>query len=243
MAQEPSQTTKRAAGKPAPKRIKTATTAYAVPAERLSDFVQAITETSLGSREARSGGYRVIVEPLNDAVEHMLHAAVRKKIATPVVLEQRPLGKAATSRGAGRAGIDPQAFEPGAKARALPRGLEIAERNLKAAGGAYDLAQVGQLSSISRQAIHKKVQEGALLAVPGPGNQRRYPAVQFTRGGTLPGLRDALTALGSKNAWYKLNWLVIPDPRIGNRAPAQLLVAGDVAAAVAAARSQGEQGR
>jgi hypothetical protein len=120
--------------------------------------------------------------------------------------------------------------------------VEIARGDLRSAGGTYDLAQVELLLNISRQAIDKRVKEGALLAVPGPGNRRRYPTAQFTRGGTLPGLRDALAALKSENPWYQLNWLVNPDPRLGGRSPAQLLEAGEVERVVAAARAQGEQG-
>lgn len=239
MAQLRTHTTRRADEQAAPKPIRAPERAYAVSVERFPDFVKVLDELSRSGSSARSEVLHVIVKSFGSVVRRKLNKAVREKIATPVMVERRPVGKRGTTS---HAGIDPVAFEPGPKARALLRGLEIAERDLKAAGGAYDLAQVEQLLSISRQAIHKKVQEGALLAVPGPGNQRRYPAVQFTQGGTLPGLREALTALGSRNGWYKLNWLVNPDPRIGNRAPAELLQAGDVATAVAAARSQGEQG-
>jgi len=138
--------------------------------------------------------------------------------------------------------LDPAAYELSPKAKALALGRRIAEQDLRAAGGAYDLAQVEDLLAISRQAIDRKVKDGALLAVPGPANRRRYPAVQFTRDGLLPGLKQVFGALGSDSPWYRLNWLVNPDPRLGGRTPAEVLAAGEVATAVAAARAQGHQG-
>ncbi len=138
--------------------------------------------------------------------------------------------------------IDPAAYELSAKAKALALGRRIAEQDLRAAGGAYDLPQVEDLLAISRQAIDRKVKEGAILAVPGPANRRRYPAIQFTRDGLLPGLKQAFAALGSDSPWYRLNWLVNPDPRLGGRTPAECLAAGKVADAVAAAEAQGRQG-
>ena len=133
-------------------------------------------------------------------------------------------------------------YEAGPRGRALLRGVEIAEADLRAAGGAFELADVERLLGISRQAIAKRVEEGALIAVPGPGGRRRYPVAQFTRGGTLPGLREALSALRARNPWVQLNWLVNPDPHLGHKPPAKLLEAGEVEKVVAAARSQGHQG-
>ncbi|HLB97400.1 MAG TPA: hypothetical protein VJK90_07035, partial [Acetobacteraceae bacterium] len=76
-------------------------------------------------------------------------------------------------------------FEPGPRARALLRGIEIAEQDLKTAGGTLGLGDVMRLLRVSRQAIDKKVKADALLAVPGPGNERRYPACQFRSDGVV----------------------------------------------------------
>ena len=94
-----------------------------------------------------------------------------------------------TSRSAVR--IDASAYEPGPRARALLRGVGIAEEDLKAAGGAYDLAQVQLLlRGVSRQRIEQRVKEKALLAVPGPSSRRRYPTIQFNADGSVvEGLR------------------------------------------------------
>jgi hypothetical protein len=115
------------------------------------------------------------------------------------------------------------------------RGIEIAEQDLKIAGGAFDLDDVVRLLRISRQAIDKKVKADALLAVPGPGNERRYPVCQFRSDGIVPGLRQVLQALPSCNPWFRLNFLVNPEPRLSGERPCDRLQRGDYAAVVEAA--------
>jgi hypothetical protein len=126
-------------------------------------------------------------------------------------------------------------FEPGARARALIRGIEIAEQDLKTAGGTFGLGDVMRLLRVSRQAIDKKVKADALLAVPGPGNERRYPACQFRSDGVVPGLREVLQALPSRDPWFRLNFLVNPDSRLSGARPYEMLQRGDHAAVVEAA--------
>ena len=132
-------------------------------------------------------------------------------------------------------------YEVGPRGRALLRGLEIARRDLGESGGAFDLAQVTELLGISRQAVDKKVKDDALLAVPGPNGQRRYPVAQFTDEGVVPGLKQALAALPSRNAWFRLNFLVNRDPQLG-LSPIDLLKSGRTAEVVEAAKHLGEQG-
>jgi hypothetical protein len=140
--------------------------------------------------------------------------------------------------------IDKSAFEPDARSRALLAGVRIAEEDLRAAGGAYDLEQVRTLMrGISRQAVDKRVQEGSLLAVPGPSNRRSYPTLQFAPDGTIvEGLRDVRDALQSKNPWILLNFLARPDARLGDRKPIDLLRSGQQDQVIQAARRHGEQG-
>jgi hypothetical protein len=145
-----------------------------------------------------------------------------------------------------QAGGDAAALGP--HARALLRGIEIQERDLAAAGGAYDLSEVEKVLRVTRQRVHQLVQQGDILAVPGSGGRARYPAVQFAedarygRVTVLEGLKAVRDALGDRNPWLMLNYLVRPDPRLGGRTPLDVLRAGEVAAAVAAARRVGEMG-
>jgi hypothetical protein len=138
--------------------------------------------------------------------------------------------------------VDQDAYALSPKAKALLRGRQIAEQDLRAAGGAYDLQQVTELLRISRQAVDKKVKDDALLAVPGPNGQRRYPAVQFGPDGLPAGLKEVLRALPSRSAWLRLNYLANPDPLLGGRRPVDVLHQGRVDEVVAAAKRVGEQG-
>jgi hypothetical protein len=139
--------------------------------------------------------------------------------------------------------IDKGAFEPSARSQALLEGIRIAQQDLRAAGGTYDLDQVrALLHGISRQRVVRRVKDHTLLAVPGPSNRHAYPTVQFMPDGTVvEGLKPVLEALPTRNPWAALNFLVQPDHRLGGRAPIELLKAGEVAKVVDAARRVGCQ--
>lgn len=140
--------------------------------------------------------------------------------------------------------LDRSAFEPDARSRAMLEGITIAQEDLRDAGGAYDLDQVRTLMrGVSRQAVDKRVQEGSLLAVPGPSNRRSYPTLQFSRDGTvIPGLKAVRDALQTGNPWTVLNFLSRPDDRLDDRKPIELLKAGNLELVLEAARRHGEQG-
>lgn len=136
------------------------------------------------------------------------------------------------------------AFEPNAKAKVLALGLKQRQEDLRRAGGAFDLDEVRELMyGVTSQAVGKRVREGSILAVPGPSNRRRYPAAQFTSDGAIaPGLKAVTKAFPSKSPWMLLNFLVNPDPRLGDRKPFDLLKSGEVDIVVEAARRFGQQG-
>jgi hypothetical protein len=67
------------------------------------------------------------------------------------------------------------------------------------------------MQGVSRQAIDKRVQEGNLLAVPGPSNRRSYPDMQFNPDGAIvEGMKAVCAALPTKNPWTILNSSRIP---------------------------------
>jgi len=143
--------------------------------------------------------------------------------------------------------IEPEATSadvasPSARAVALLRGKKIAEADLAANEGAFSLQQVVDFLGISRQAIDRKVRENALIAVLGPHGRRRYPVAQFDDHGIVPGLEDVLNSLPSKNDWFRLNFLVNEDARLGGRRPIDVLKAGDVEGVIKAAKAVGVQG-
>jgi hypothetical protein len=155
------------------------------------------------------------------------------------------LGYGVTKTAAARANtINQQAFEPDARAQALLEGVRIAQEDLRKAGGAYDLEQVRTLmQGVSRQAVDKRVQEGTLLAVPGPSNRRSYPTLQFNPDGTIvEGLKAVCAAIPTNNPWTILNFLAHSDDRLQGRKPIDVLKAGNVELVVEAARRLGQQG-
>jgi hypothetical protein len=140
--------------------------------------------------------------------------------------------------------INQAAFEPDARSLAILEGVRIAQEDLREAGGAYDLDQVRTLMrGVSRQAIDKRVQEGSLLAVPGPSNRRSYPTLQFNADGTvIDGLKAVSEALPTSNPWTILNFLAQPDDRLRGRKPIDVLKEGKIDLVVEAARRMGQQG-
>jgi len=133
------------------------------------------------------------------------------------------------------------AFSPGPRARALLRGLENAQQDLKDAGGAFEIEDVRKLlHGVSRQAIDKRVKDGTLLAVPGPSGRRGFPALQFQPdGAVVPGLKDVQAALGYTSPWSVLSFLVNPHDLLDGRAPIDLLRRGEVALVERAASLSG----
>ncbi len=140
--------------------------------------------------------------------------------------------------------INQAAFEPDARSLAILEGVRIAQEDLQEAGGAYDLEQVRTLMrGVSRQAIDKRVQEGSLLAVPGPSNRRSYPTLQFNPDGTVvDGLKAVSEALTTRNPWTVLNFLAQPDDRLSGRKPIDVLKEGKINLVVEAAQRMGQQG-
>jgi hypothetical protein len=140
--------------------------------------------------------------------------------------------------------VSSDAFAPNARALAILEGVRVAQEDLRRSGGAYDLDQVRTLMrGISRQAIDKRVQEGSLLAVPGPSNHRSYPTLQFNSDGTVvEGLKSVREALPTNNPWTVLNFLAQPDDRLGGRKPVDLLKEGKIELVVEAARRPAQQG-
>jgi hypothetical protein len=140
--------------------------------------------------------------------------------------------------------VNKEAFAPDARARAVLEGVRIAQEGLRRSGGAYDLEEVRTLlRGISRQAVDKRVQEGSLLAIPGPSNHRSFPTLQFNADGTvIEGLKLVREALPTDNPWTVLNFLAEPDDRLKGRKPIDLLKEGKVELVVEAARRMAQQG-
>lgn len=166
--------------------------------------------------------------------------AVKTKSSTTA----RATAKRQPERKTVNASVSKDAYQPDARALALLQGVEIAQQDLREAGGAYTLEQVRiLLQGISRQAVDKRVQDGSLLAVPGPGNRRAYPTIQFLNDGSIiTGIKAVRQALGSSNPWLLLNFLSRPDNRLNGNRPIEFLRRGETEPVLEAARHMGLQG-
>jgi hypothetical protein len=130
--------------------------------------------------------------------------------------------------------VSPSAEESEAtrlRERAVQRALAVREQLREEAGGFYDTAQVASLLGIRRQAVDKRRKEGSLLALES-SQGFEFPACQFTAGGAIPGLRDALHALETGNFWETLAGFLTPAPALGGR---------NVIRALEAARNEDER--
>lgn len=199
-------------------------------------FVVTVPKTFVGKVKLPNGvrhGFVATTAAGQKAVKQMIRGVKAEVIAEPVALAW-PAAEVP----------ERSAYEPDARARALARGLKMRRDDLARAGGTYELDDVRELmNGVTVQAVGKRVREGSLLAVPGPSNRRRYPTMQFTAdGGVVPGLKAVTEAFPSKSPWMLLNFLVNPEARLGDRAPIDLLRAGQVDPVVRAARAVGQQG-
>lgn len=195
---------------------------------------------ALASVKLPAGARVAIVSSKPESVRE-IRKTVRGHVARVTEVVERDPGDTRSEK---TSFVDKTAFEPDARSRAMLEGIRIAQEDLRDAGGAYDLDQVRTLMrGVSRQAVDKRVQEGSLLAVPGPSNRRSYPTLQFNRDGTVvPGLKAVRDALQTTNAWSVLNFLSHPDDRLDNRKPIDLLRSGELDLVLDAARRHGEQG-
>jgi len=122
------------------------------------------------------------------------------------------------------------------------RGLEAQKDLLHRAGGLMTSEEVAKLLRLTRQAVDKRRQKGALLAIPQGRRGYGYPVCQFTARGTLSGLEQTMNALGETDGWMRLTFLLSPNAALDDIAPLDLLKQGRVSSVVGAAEIFGEHG-
>jgi hypothetical protein len=187
---------------PAARRPRDTPTRYVPAAYEIQDSAgKALAQFGLAPGDAR-----LVVIPSSAQAERKLTQSAERRRAT---VRRLATGMFAPAAGPSRMKppvIDKTAFAPSARSRALLEGVRVAQQDLHAAGGAYDLHQVRTLlHGISRQRIVRRVKDHTLLAVPGPSNRRVYPTVQFmSNGDVVDGLKSVLEALPTRNPWAAL---------------------------------------
>jgi hypothetical protein len=136
------------------------------------------------------------------------------------------------------------AFALAPRAKAILKGIEIAQSDLRESGGAFAQEQVTRLlQGIAAEELEREVRAGALLTVRGPQGELRFTAIQFNDdGAVVDGLSAVQRALPTKSGFAVLSFLTNRDARIENRRPIDLLRSGEVALVIDLARRDGEQG-
>ena len=122
------------------------------------------------------------------------------------------------------------------------RGLAERASLLGADGDPWDVNTVAAHLRVTRQAINRRRQQVALLAVNAGRRGFLYPSWQFTREGTLRGLEPVLSALKDHDPWMQLAFMVTPNARLGDASPVEALLAGKDDEVLRAAAAYGVHG-
>jgi len=122
------------------------------------------------------------------------------------------------------------------------RGIEAKRRILSEDGGMLSAEKVGDVLTMSRQAVEKRRKAGRLIGVSLGRRGFGYPAWQVSERGTLPGLEAVLDALKSHDVWTKLVFFTSDNAATDGKKPLNVLRSGAVEKVLAAARTYGEQG-
>lgn len=169
---------------------------------------------------------------VTNAPDNLLAVALSEH--SPIATMTRVLSDLATSP----IGITPDDL---ALAAARARGAFRKQRLLEQAGGAVTGSELADLLDISRQAVSEGRNSHLYFGLP-LGDRYVYPKFQLTESGTLPGLREFLSAFPIQDAWAQLLLLLSPSPRLGKRTPLDALKHGDIKDAVGVAARYGEHG-
>jgi hypothetical protein len=131
-----------------------------------------------------------------------------------------------------------------ARDRATRRGIEYMEKDLKDAGGAYDIDELRHvLGGVSLREVDERVAGGSILEIRDENKRRRFPKMQFNDEGTVvAGLKSVSESFPSRSSWALLNFLVNPQDGLGGAKPIDLLRSGATQEVVAAAHRIGQQG-
>ena len=134
-------------------------------------------------------------------------------------------------------------IEPDLELKAKLRGLKAREQMLKYQGLSWTSDVVAQYLKITPQMVSKKRRGKKLLGLSFGNKEYIYPAWQFDRNGTLPGLDRVLLVLdeGLVPDWDKLRFLVTRDPRLAEKSPVELLQSNQLEAVIVMAKVYGVQ--
>jgi hypothetical protein len=122
------------------------------------------------------------------------------------------------------------------------RGLQEREKLLDVEGGTFSASEVAKHLSITRQAVNKRRQQGALVGLEAGRHGYLYPAWQFVREGTIAALGPVLDALKGHDPWMQHIFMVSGNARLEDRTPLEATRRGQLDDVLTAARALGEHG-
>ena len=101
-------------------------------------------------------------------------------------------------------------------AGARVRGARMKRDLLACGSGTLGVGRVAEMLGVSRQAVDKRRQSRALLAVRA-GERYVYPVWQFEGGQALSGLKQVLRAFTIDDPWMRLGFFLSEDARLDGR--------------------------
>jgi len=104
---------------------------------------------------------------------------------------------------------------------------------LRRAGGALSLTEASERLNVTRQRVHKRIQEGTMLGMHGPDGNLLIPAFQIEAGKDgeriMPGIEHAIRPFvkAGEGGWAALQWILDKDPNLATT-PLKAIRAGRV---------------
>jgi hypothetical protein len=138
-------------------------------------------------------------------------------------------------------GTDPSENE--AKKIVLARGILVRKELELAEGGSLSAEELANALGRTRQGIDYLRRERLVVAWRTTQGKWRYPAWQLNaQGGLLPGVRECLKVLATDSEWEPMIFFLSPRESLQGKRPLDLLRAGRLEEAIAAAQRHGGHG-
>jgi hypothetical protein len=181
-----------------------------------------------------------VLKRVEGAVRHLVEIAPREHLYE-ALSTQTPMDALIhlVSREAAAVEVASSVQDPlrAAKARAARTMSDL----LSSEGGTLGVEEVAKRLRITRAAVDKRRRAGTLIGIDDGGRAVLYPAWQFTPTGLLPGLDDALRAIGVADPWMRIQFFLANEPDLAAR-PVDALRQGRKVEVVQAAKRFGRYG-
>lgn len=103
------------------------------------------------------------------------------------------------------------------------RGIEARDQLIHAEGGSWPVGEVAKHLGLTRQAVDKRRRANKLIGLGLGRHGYLYPSWQFSKNGTLPGLKDVLGELRKHDPWAQVIFMLSPNDRLDGTSPFRAL--------------------